>query len=324
MKVSGGVQGRHANEHAFRQAEQRLWQAAGAVPTERRVHLANDEIGVRVQEVGEGPATLFIHGGPGAAGSIWAFLVAHLSQLRCIVVDRPGTGLSDPLPLNATTMRPHSERFVPDLLDALELDKAHLVGSSHGSYIALVASLRYPDRVDRTIHMGCPGFVEGMAVSAMDRLILWPGMAWLFSRMPVNESELRKSIRRLGHGVSLDAGRIPQVLFDWSMAVMKCTPTMREELRFMARLGTIRGFYPSITIRDEELAAVRSPTLLYWGEHDPYGGPELARRLASVIPDTQLELIEGAGHLPWVDDPERAAAAVYDFLGVTGSSRVRI
>ena len=306
----------HTDERTFREAEQRLWKAAGAAPTERRVHLASDGINVRVQEFGEGPATLFIHGGPGAAGSIWAFLAARMPQLRCIMVDRPGTGLSDPLELDAETLRSHSERFVADLLDALELDKAHLIGSSHGSYIALAASLRYPERVSRTVHMGCPGFIEGMVVSTMDRLILWPGMAWLFSRMPVNENELRKSIRRLGHGASLDAGRIPQEVFDWSMAIMKYTPTMREELRLMARLGTIRGFYPSLTIRDDELAAVRSPTLLYWGEHDPYGGPEVAQRLASVIPDAQLELVRGAGHLPWADDPDRAAAAVREFLGV--------
>jgi 2-hydroxy-6-oxonona-2,4-dienedioate hydrolase len=304
------------NEQAYRSAEERLWHAAGSAPTERRVRMARDGTEVRVLECGEGPATLFLHGGPNA-GSTWAFLAARLPELRCIVVDRPGTGLSDPYPIrHHSELRPHSERFVPDLLDGLGIQRAHLLGSSHGGYMAMVAGLKHPDRIGRTVQMGCPGFVEGMVVSAFDRMALWPGMAWLFSRLPSSQKEIRRTFRQLGHGTSLDAERIPAVFFDWCMALMKHTPTMREELATVARLGSIRGFDPSLTIGDVELATLRSPTLFYWGDRDSYGGPDVARRLTGVIPDARLDLVPEAGHLPWLDDPDHAAAAVAGHLRV--------
>jgi 2-hydroxy-6-oxonona-2,4-dienedioate hydrolase len=303
------------NEQAYRAAEQRLWREAGAQPAERRVRLARDDIGVRVLECGTGPPALFLHGGPNA-GSTWAFLAARLPQLRCIVVDRPGTGLSEPYRIrHHSELRPHAERFVIDLLDGLGIERAHLVGSSHGGYMAIVAALKHPERVGRTVQMGCPGFIEGMIVGALDRMILWPGMAWLFSRLPVSESEMRKTFRRMGHDVSMDAGRIPEVFIDWSMALVKHTPTLREELAAYAPLGSVRGFYPALTISDDELATLRSPTLLYWGERDNYGPPDVARRVAATIPDARLELVPDAGHLPWLDDPDRAAAAVHEYLG---------
>jgi 2-hydroxy-6-oxonona-2,4-dienedioate hydrolase len=312
-----------AGEERYRAAERRLWESAGVMPAERRLFLPGHRINVRVQELGEGPPTIFLHGGPGAAGSVWVYLAARLPHLRCILVDRPGTGLSDPYPIrHHSELRPHSERFVAELLDALELDHAHVVGSSHGSYMALAAALRHPDRIAGMVHMGCPGFIEGMRETAIDRLVLWPGVAKLFSLMPASEKELRKACRRLGHGPSLDAGRIPQEFFDWGVAVVRDTCTMREDLGLMARLGSFRGFEPSLTIRDDELATLRSPTLLYWGTLDPYGAEDVARRLASIIPDARLEIRSHAGHLPWFDDPQDAAAATTDFLaGVTAAQR---
>src|SRR5216684_2208051 len=84
------------NEVRYREAERRLWDSLGVTPTEQRLHL--DRIGttVRVQEMGEGPAVVFVHGGS-TSGASWAPLVARLDGFRCVVLDRPGCGLSDPL-----------------------------------------------------------------------------------------------------------------------------------------------------------------------------------------------------------------------------------
>jgi len=308
-----------ATAEIFITAEQRLWAAEGAVPTERRILLKGEGTHVRVQEVGEGTPVLFMHGGPGASGSVWASLAARLPGLRCILVDRPGTGLSDPLPIQrAQDVRPQSERLVVDILDALEVDRAHLVGSSHGGYMALLAGLRHPDRVDRTVLMGCPGFVEGMATTIADRIFLLPGMAWLIARLPTSERGLLNSFRGLGHGALIDAGGLKPEFVQMGLALMRHTPTMAEELKVMAKMGTtFRGFDPSLTIRDEELAYCRSPTLLYWGSKDPYGAGALARGLEAALPDAKLQLHDDFGHLPWLDDPELAATAVMGHLRPT-------
>ena len=87
------------NEARYRKAERRLWASLGVSPTERRLHLSHSGVGVRVQEAGEGPAVVFVHGGSNS-GTSWAPLVAQLEDFHCILLDRPGCGLSDPLATN--------------------------------------------------------------------------------------------------------------------------------------------------------------------------------------------------------------------------------
>lgn len=65
-------------------------------PVEHRVDLARLGINVRVMEVGEGPPAVFIHGAT-VAGPSWADLAARLPGVRCLLVDRPGCGRSEPL-----------------------------------------------------------------------------------------------------------------------------------------------------------------------------------------------------------------------------------
>jgi 2-hydroxy-6-oxonona-2,4-dienedioate hydrolase len=133
------------DEHAYRQAERAFWSEVGVTPKERRIPLERNAVTVRVQELGDGPPVLFLHGGPGACGTAWASLAARLPDLRCLLLDRPGTGLSDPKPLpDPAAVRHETETLVVDVLDALGIDRAHLVGSSHGGYAALLAPQATP------------------------------------------------------------------------------------------------------------------------------------------------------------------------------------
>lgn len=79
----------------LRETEQRLWDSVGLAPTERRARLRTGET-VRVQETGDGPPVLLIHGAANA-GTSWMSLMAKLPDFRCIGLDRPGCGLSDPI-----------------------------------------------------------------------------------------------------------------------------------------------------------------------------------------------------------------------------------
>lgn len=300
----------------YEQAEQRLWSDAGVTPAEHRVHLARNDVVVRVQEVGAGPAVLFLHGGPGAAGAVWAYLAARLPDFRCLLLDRPGTGGSGARPLHdVPAIRREADRLVVDVLEALDIGRAHVVGSSHGSYVALLSAAAYPDCVDRTVHLGCPGFVAGMSVRAFDRVALLPGAHRLFGLARPNERALRKTFRQLGHGASLEAGVLSDAMIEWAVALQRGTDTMTNELATMANMGTFRrGFDPALTVGRDLLAEVRSPTSLIWGSEDPYGDAQVGRDLADALPDASFELMEGAGHLCWLDDVDRAAAAVQGHL----------
>jgi 2-hydroxy-6-oxonona-2,4-dienedioate hydrolase len=309
------------NEPRYRAAERRLWDEVGAAPVEHRLRLRRNGVEVRVQETGAGPAVLFVHGGPGTSGGIFASLAARLPDFRCLLLDRPGTGLSAPKPLDGpAAIRREAETLAADVLDALGIERAHLVGSSHGSYVALHSAAAHPDRFGRTVHLGCPGFAEGMKVTAFDRLVLLPGVRQLFGLVPSDARSVARTFRELGHGATLDAGTLSPAFFAWSVAIMRDTDTMRHELRTMATMGTFRsGFDPSLTLGPDLLARVASPTHLLWGEHDPYGDAAVARRLADALPNATLDLQPGAGHLCWLDDVDRAVEVVRHHL--TGADR---
>jgi len=81
----------------YRDAERRMWASVNVDPKERQVHLPVIGVDVRIQEVGDGPPVLFIHGASNS-GTSWANLIAHVDRFQCLLLDRPGCGLSDPLP----------------------------------------------------------------------------------------------------------------------------------------------------------------------------------------------------------------------------------
>jgi 2-hydroxy-6-oxonona-2,4-dienedioate hydrolase len=304
------------DEARYRSAERHLWSDTGASPTEHRIHLDRNDVDVRVQEVGNGPPVLFIHGGPGAAGAQWAHLAARLPGLRCLLLDRPGTGLSAANPLaDAAAVRRESETLVPDVLDALGIERAHLVGSSHGGYMALLAGALHPERVERIALLGCPGFVEGMRLTTLDRLALFPGARHLFSLSRPSGKALRKVLRQLGHGDSLDAGRVQQTLIEWYVALQRDTDTMRNEFAAISVMGTFRsGFDPTLSLEPDTLSGVRAPTYFLWGTREVYGDESVARQAASSMPDARVEMIDGAGHLCWIDDVDHAATVVLRHL----------
>ena len=97
---------------------------------------------VRIQEVGEGEPVLFVHGAANA-GTSWLQLMAALEGFRCIALDRPGCGLSEPIaagPLrDMNAVEAYADTLVRDVLDALDLPRAHVVATSYGGYFAFAA-----------------------------------------------------------------------------------------------------------------------------------------------------------------------------------------
>ena len=142
----------------FREAERRLWQAAGLSPQERRVRLRSGET-VRIQEVGEGDPVLFVHGAANA-GTSWLHLMAALEGFRCIALDRPGCGLSEPIaagPLrDMNAVEAYADTLVRDVLDALDLPRAHVVATSYGGYFAFRGAAAHPDRIRRVVEFSWP------------------------------------------------------------------------------------------------------------------------------------------------------------------------
>lgn len=312
--------GHAGSEARYRDAEAALFRAAGIEPAERFVHLRRLGRRIRVLEVGDpgGEPTVFVQGGPNVVAT-FAYLVANTEGLRCLLVERPGTGLSPPprsVP-DDRTMPAYVETLTADILDGLDLDRANLAGSSWGGYCVLRGAMAHPERVRRLVLLGSPAFVPGWAAPRYFTLLRTPLIGRLLLRLPPSERMVRLSLGQMGHGASLAAGTIPQPMLVWIKAWQRHTDTMANDGAMIRASGTRRhGFPPALDLNDDELASITRPTLALIGTDDPVGSDAVGRHLIEVMGDATLDLWDGAGHLPWLDDPVRAGRRISEFLGV--------
>ena len=306
-----------AREARYREAERSLWQFVGVTPSEQRLQLDRTGVGVRVQEVGEGAPVLFVHGASNS-GASWAPLVARLDGFHCVLLDRPGCGLSDPLASgfdDVDRLAAFAEAVLVDVLDALGLDRAHLVATSFGGYLALRTAAAHPDRVGRLVELGWTVGAPIARTPFVMRLASVPMVGRMLAAVPPNERAVRAMFRQIGLRQALEAGRVPQEVLDCYLALLRDTDTMRNELRAGPRIITpLGGMNDSVLLPRSVLAAVKAPAYFLWGAEDPFGGTDVARRFVPQIPNAELELMPGAGHAVWIDDPDHAAAATRRFL----------
>lgn len=312
--LGDGVPGEDARAEAYRASERRLWLSLGAHPSEHFVELQTLGTRVRVQELGEGEPVVYVHGGP-SAGTTWAPLAAALTGYRSFIVDRPGTGLSEPWPVRADNLDLFADHFLLDLLDALDLERAHVVASSFGGFLALRTAAVAPERVDRMVQMGCPAGVPGMSVPPFMRAAAVAPLRRLITALPSNERSARSVLGQIGHAKSVAAGRFTPEFMGWYLSLQRDTNTMRNELPMVGSLMSAGGAVrPALALSGDLLRSVGTRALFYWGLDDPFGGAGIARTTAAALPNAALELVGDAGHLPWLDDPASAARAVASFL----------
>ena len=308
-----------SNEAKYRNAERRLWDSFGLEPIERRVHLQNLDVAVRVQEIGEGPTVVLVHGAS-VAGASWVNIVRGLEGFRCIILDRPGCGLSGRMPGTAgkaaiDAVKTAGDQLIPDLLDALELPKAHVLGNSLGGFFALRAAAAAPTRIDRVVLYSWSMGVPMDSTPLVMRFAGIPGIGQLAARMPVSRAGAKMMLRQVGLKGAIDSGKFNAEMLDWFVALMRHTPTMLNEIRATPKVVTpIKGINKAMLFTDELLARITSPVYCFWGEDDPNGGAETARQFVARLTDGTLELVPEAGHAPWIDEVERATSSTRAFL----------
>jgi pimeloyl-ACP methyl ester carboxylesterase len=295
----------------YREAERALWNHYGLEPYERFVELDSPAVRLRVLEVGSGEPLLFVHGTVGPGG--WPSLIHELPGFRSIVLERPGWGLSSPIDFSRREYKTLVAEVLRGALDALELERAHVVGGSIGNVWALRLAAQHPSRVRRIVLLGGGPLVPEAGVPRIIRLLASPAGA-LMVRLPDKPARVRSILRQSGHGPSLDSGRIPDEFVDWRVAVGSETDSMRLEREMVRALVKGKSYRPGLTFEAAELAAIRHATLHVYGTSDPVGSADIWRRVAGVLPRGQVRLLEGAGHMPWFDDPGKVAREVRRFI----------
>jgi pimeloyl-ACP methyl ester carboxylesterase len=140
-----------------------------------------------------------------------------------------------------------------------------------------------------------------------------PILGRLVRALPPNERSVRAVFRMIGHGPGLASGSISDEEIAAYLALLRYTDTTRHDLAVGPVLMSPVGGLERFLLPERFLRSIAIPTLFIWGERDPFGGPDVARRLVALIPNAELELLP-AGHAPWLDDLERCATLSTGFL----------
>jgi pimeloyl-ACP methyl ester carboxylesterase len=297
----------------YRHAERAVWRHYGLEPSERFVELASPQVRLRVQEVGDGRPIVFVHGGLWPSAGL-AGLVRELPGFRSILVDRPGCGLSSAIDWRKREIGAFATDVMGQLIDALGLERTIVIGHSIGGAWALRLAHGHPARVERIVILGASPLLPEMPRPMFLRVLASP-LGAVMARLPQNQGRARDMLRQDGHGPSLDAGLVPDVLFDWHVALVRNTRTMLNE-RAMIRDAVIRGgsWRAGLMFQPEQLAEIRQPLLYIIGSADPEGTVAYAKRIASLLPAGELSVVPDAGHLPWLDDARGVGEMARAFL----------
>jgi pimeloyl-ACP methyl ester carboxylesterase len=296
----------------YRQAERAVWDHYGLQPTERFVEVAEPAARIRVVEVGSGSPLLVVHGTFGN-GPAFAALARAMPNRRLLLMDRPGFGLSSAIGYHSDAFGRAIADLQRTVLDELVLDRVDVVAHSIGAVFALRLALHHPERVRRVILLGAGPIVQEAGVPTPIRLVGSP-LGALMVRLMKRRGLVLSMIRGSGHGPALADGRIPDVLVDWRVAVNRDTDSMWHE-RAMVRAIVDGGRYrPGVTFSNAEIAAIEQPTLMVYGTADSLGSPAIWQRVMDRLPSGRLSIVNGAGHMVWLDDPVCAARQLESFL----------
>ena len=237
-------------------------------------------------------AILFLHGsGPGVtAWSNWQFALPGLDeQFHCLAPDLAGFGATqhpkDPPKGMRSWMRLWVDQCLA-LLDALKIEKAHLVGNSMGGAIALHLLMDAPDRFVRVVHMGPIGTPHKIT-PALDRL-------WGFYEDP-SVQMFRNLIRWFVYDDSFLADRLDSIAQTRFEAAMNPDVQRSFKSMFPAPRQTV---IDDLVVSELALRRMDHPTLLVHGRDDHIVNMETSLYLLEHLPNAQLHVFGQCSH--WI------------------------
>ena len=260
---------------------------------------------IRYWVMGEGPTLILV---PGLAASVefWQYNVGPLAaRYRVYALDLLGFGKSDKEIGQFSLL--YAASFMAHFMDALEIERASLVGNSLGGVVCAQTAAQFPERVCMLILVGSAGF--GRELSPFLRLWSVPLLGNLVFRM------YQRTFPSLKRWVFSNSRSVNDEWLAAAATVLR-TPGVRESTMKVARMGvSLRGQREEM-LGDfrREVGAMEVPTLIIWGRHDTAVPVAHAYRARDLIPNSEVRIMERCGHIPQVERPEEFNELVLDFL----------
>lgn len=263
---------------------------------------------------GTGPVVLFIHGILGSQKQ-WRHLVDKMDDTeRVIVPDLFGHGDSEK-PSGDYSLSAHAAT-IRDLLDHLEIDRVTLVGHSLGGGIAMQFYYLFPERVNRAVLVASGGLgrevhpiLRSATLPLAEQVLSVAASAPVLSRL----TALGMGLAKIGWRPGSDINEI------WrGFTSLGDSDSRRAFLATTRAVIDVGG--QSISAHDRLMSAPPLPTMVVWGSRDRMIPAWHALNAQRSIPHCRVELFEGAGHFPHLDDPDRFAALLREFIASGSTS----
>jgi pimeloyl-ACP methyl ester carboxylesterase len=263
-----------------------------------------DGVGLEVLDEGSGPAVLLLHGFPDSS-RLWRNQVPVLvsAGFRVVAPDLRGFGESDAPAAVEDYALPRIVADVVAVLDALEVERAHVVGHDWGAAVAWLVAAFVPDRVDRLVAMSV-----GHPASLRERTIEQREKAWyqLLFQFDVAEELLTRDDWRLFRDWVRGDGDMERAIADLS-----------RPGRLTAGLNWYRAnLHPQLEAEGRPpLPPIAAPTLGIWSTGDNYLTEDrMIGSAEQVTGPWRYERVEDASHWLQLDQPERVNALLLEFL----------
>ena len=249
--------------------------------------------------LGDGADILLLHGsGPGvSAWANWRLTLPALAEdFRVIAPDLVGFGFTerpDPPTYDLTTWTGHAIA----VLDALDIDRCHVIGNSFGGAVAMSLAIHHPDRVNGLVLMGAVGVPFAIT----------PGLDAVWGYEPSVDA-MGRLLEIFAYDSSLVGPDLAQMRYEASIR-----PGVQEAFAAMfpaPRQTALDG----LTHPVDAVARITAPTLIVHGREDRVIPLATSLRLLELIDDSQLHVFGRCGHWTQIEHADAFAALVRDFL----------
>jgi|SRR5215211_329034 len=281
----------------------------------RRVAWSQGE--TQVLELGAGPPLLLVHGGLSNAFEWMPILPALARNHRLLAVDRPGHGLADSFDYTGVDLLEHARTFLRDILDALGLGTVDVVANSMGGLWSVVFALDAPDRVSRLVLVGAPAGIT-RTVPFQLRVLGLPLIGQPLGRLLMSKPTRDGDRKFWGQILVAHPEHIDDTLLDADVASQR--RNIESHLSLLSCVLDARGLRRRL-ILGERWQVLKVPTVFLWGERDAFLPPKEGEAIATRNPNLRVIRIPSAGHLPWIDDPERVVGEIERFLAYSSSQQ---